>query len=132
MYYCERCQLKMSDTSKFEKEKKDYLRRLHTEAPTTSTPGLLSEGEEKGLKELFPQYFEDFIAVEQIARGTYKRTIQLRNPETGELVAFKTVDLDSLNENERAKQNLKKRKRKYYTDPVIAFEDESKRMEKAL
>ena len=106
-------------------EQKDYIKRLHTGIQTLPTKGLLNKSEEDGLKELFPTYCDSYIAIEEIAKGAYKRTIHLMNPQTGKSLAFKTINLAAL--SERAKQLILNNGCK---TSIELFEKESERMDR--
>lgn len=103
---------------------KAYINQLGGYPSNKSTKGIISLNEEVSMRKLFSKYTDDFIVVRDISKGAYKRTVQLRNPKTGELLALKIVDINRL--STRAREHLQIRG---YNNPVDAFIDESRRME---
>jgi hypothetical protein len=99
-----------------------YIKTVH---PGELKPqaDVLSEEEEQAFRNLFPQVASTTLPWRVIAAGTYKRTVQLRNPKSSDVLALKIVALDRL--SAKAREHLAVAG---YVDPVKAFEKESHRM----
>jgi len=100
-----------------------YLQRLAVTKPHED-PSLLKTDAKTAFQYLFPDIAEHYRACQQISRGLYKVAILLINPENGDSLALKIVDLNGL--EERAKTYIRRKQKK---DPLQAFQDEKAVME---
>ena len=102
-----------------DKSIKEYLEKFSF----TNTKHVLTQDEELSMRKLFLNKIEHFDIIQELSRGAYKKTIQLRNPKTSESLAVKIVELNKL--TGRAKKHLMMVGYKNVHD---AFEDEARRM----
>jgi serine/threonine protein kinase len=117
----------MMQKNNFDCEMEDYRKRLHAGPVTKSKEGLLSPDEMDAVKAKYPDIYESFLFLEEIGKGSYKRTILIKHKETTETLALKIVDMKKIIKDERAMDNL--RNSNYGVDPIQAFIHEGERMD---
>ena len=109
----------------YAEEQRDYLQRLQAAPPSKSKEGLLGDAE-SALEAKYPYIYRDFLFLDEIGRGAYKRTRLIMNRRSAALHALKIVDIERLKGDKKAMASLKP---EYKDNPAKAFEHEGMRME---